>query len=297
MEKGFKTVEVTRKTRIWATRKLLDLFPTYSNCVTSKPLELVILRNDRKKEIDYKDTAETWRIRTILKRVNEVNRKADILCEGYKLNADLVAIFTRKFTLYGRLHTRGFKHYQGLPGNDRKGITINREETIELDFKGFHPCILYAAEGIQYNEDPYSAIDNRGEVRRFLKQILINMINSKNDRQAELASNNYLFENHIEREKLAALGITRAKPLIESFKRVHRPIAHYFCSGAETGLRIMNKDSKIALTIINHFAKQNITILCLHDSFIVQRKYREELYQVMKNTYNRFTGFEIQIKG
>jgi len=32
----------------------------------------------------------------------------------------------------------------------------------------------------------------------------------------------------------------------------HKPISHYFCKGKDTGMRIMNKDAKIALDIVNH---------------------------------------------
>ena len=81
------------------------------------------------------------------------------------------------------------------------------------------------------------------------------------------------------------------------FRRLHNPIDHYFCNGTETGLRVMNLDSRIALDIVDHFAKQNIPILAVHDSFIVQEKYEDELRQTMENTYEKHTnGFKCKIK-
>lgn len=65
---------------------------------------------------------------------------------------------------------------------------------------------------------------------------------------------------------------------MEKLLSVHQPIAKYFCKGKQTGMRIMNRDSKIALEIIDYFAKQDIPILVIHDSFIVQEQYRKELY-------------------
>ena len=122
------------------------------------------------------------------------------------------------------------------------------------------------------------------------------MINAKDVKEAEKASNYWLYKKHREREQLLKIGITRSMPLIQKFFEVHQPIAHHFCKGKETGMRIMNKDSKIALDVVNHFAKQNIPILAIHDSFIVQKQYRDELFFLMKNTYQKHTGFTINVK-
>jgi len=296
MKKGYYIEEGSRMTRIAATDKLLDYFPEYNLGVIYKPTELVILKDSKEKLKEYKDTAETWRIRTILTRLNLVNSKADIRYQDYKLNAFLLAIFKEKFTWYGRLHTRGFKHYQGLSGEEREEITINGDSIVELDYSGLHPNLLYAEEGIQCRRDPYSVIDRRPELRPFLKEILLCMLNAKDETTAEKAANNWLRLNSSEREILVKIGITRARTLIDKFKIAHEPIAKYFCKGKDTGMRIMNKDSKIALDVVNYFAKQNIPILCIHDSFIVQEQYRDKLYEVMKRTYHKHTGFDIKIK-
>lgn len=296
MKKGFYFEEGSRMTRIAPTDKLLEYFPEYNTSVVYNPIELVLLKDSKGKLKEYKDTIETHRIRAILIRLNTVNSKADIRCQNYKLNASLVAIFIEKFTWYGRLHTKGFRHYQGLSGEDREEITINGNPRIELDYSGLHPKLLYAEEGIQYRRDPYSIIDRRPELRPFLKEILLCMLNAKDEISAEKAANNWLHLNPSKREILVKLGITRARPLIDKFKVAHEPIAKYFCKGKDTGMRIMNKDSKIALDVANHFAKQNIPILCIHDSFIVQEQYREELFEVMDETYHKHTGFYINIK-
>jgi hypothetical protein len=293
---GYYTPHESRFTRIRATDKLLSYFPKTPSGVLWAPVQLVELRDGEDKLKDYKDTAETWRIRSILQRINEVNSKVDIRYHKHKLNAFLVAIFIERFTWYGRLHTRGFMHYQGLSKEERKDITINGDQTIELDYSGLHPNLLYAWEGIKRLEDPYSVVDKRPEARDFLKHMLICMINSKDKATAEKAANYWLLQHHTEREQLKEIGITCARPFIDKFFEVHQRIAHYFCKGKDTGMQIMNKDSKIALDIVDHFAKKNIPILAIHDSFIVQKQYRTELYEVMQNTYQNHTGFRIRIK-
>ncbi len=128
---GYRTKKESRTARIWPTDKLLAHFPKIDNVVNYNPIELVILRDDNKKLIDYKDTTKTRKIREILTRVNEVNQSAKIQYKEYTLHPFLVAIFRRKFTLYGRLHTRGYRHYQSYSSDERKEITINNEPGVE----------------------------------------------------------------------------------------------------------------------------------------------------------------------
>ncbi len=297
MKKGHNYENKARMSRIWATEKLLQYIPEFHSAVIYDPKELVELRDDKGKLKEYKNTAETHRIRKILQLTNAVNGKADIRYGKYKLNPCLLAVFNRKFTLYGRLHTRGHRHYQSFSEQERAEITINQQPVIELDYSGLHPHLLYAKEGIQFFGDPYSIVDNRPEVRPFLKTILLCMLNAKDETHAERAANYWLFNNHDEREVLKGIDITKARPLMEAFKKAHAKINHYFCTGKETGLKIMNLDAKIALDVIQHFAKQDIPILAVHDSFVVQEQYKDELFQVMKKVYQQKTGgFRIRVK-
>ncbi len=288
LKKGYRFPgKESRLTRIWPKDKLLDCFLKYPGDVIYEPVEVVLLRDKDKNLKEYKDTAKTRKTREILTLVNKVNLSAIIKHQEYRLNPVLIAIFRIKFTLNGRLYTRGYEHYQGLGPDEREEITINGDSVVELDYSGLHPHLLYAKEGRQLNKDPYSIVDKRPEARTFLKHILLCMINAKDESNAEKAANFWLKDEHTQREKLKEIGITRARPLIKAFRKAHKKIGHYFCNGNDTGLRIMNLDSSIALDIVHHFAKKNIPILAIHDSFIVQEKYKEELRQVMEGTYEK----------
>jgi hypothetical protein len=62
-------------------------------------------------------------------------------------------------------------------------------------------------------------------------------------------------------------------------------------------MELFNKDSKMALFIIQHFSKKGVPIFPIHDSFIVQEKYRDELKMVMQKAYAKYNnGFKIDIK-
>ncbi len=291
MEPGFHyTPHEARNTRIWATDKLLQYCRELPRQVISEPTTLVELRDERGKFIEYQDTAKTLRITAKLERINNVNSRADILYGNHKITAYLIAIYKNSFDLYGRLHTSGYNHMQGFSENERSEFTINSEPVVELDFSAIHPNLLYATEGIQFKGDPYTIIDDRPEARPFLKRILLAMLNAKNELQALRAANYIFFQDREEKKRLNAIGITTAKPFIKLFKEAHKPISHYFCTGKETGMRIMNKDARIALDICTHFAKQNTPILAVHDSFIIQRKHRDELEEIMQKTYKKHSG-------
>ncbi|MBA7523260.1 hypothetical protein ES705_15383 [subsurface metagenome] len=298
MATGFYTEKYSRMTRIWATEKLLNYFPEFHFMVISKPVNLVHLRElNSSKLLDYKETWKTYRIKKILKKANEVNNSVIIRHQEFKLNCNLIAIFKGNFSLYGRLHTKGYKHYQGFNPHERNAITINGDPVVELDYTGLHPNLLYAAESIQYSGDPYQVIEKDRMARPFLKRIFLFMINADFNKAQKAANFWLLNRDDEEREGLASIGITRARPLMDKLLKVHKPIEHYLCKGKETGLRLFNKDALIALDIVNHFTKKDVPVLCIHDSFIVQQQHENELLKVMIMMYAKHTKTPDNPKG
>jgi len=346
MKKGFQFENISRRSRIWPTERFLAYFPKFPNQVFINPVNLVVLKDENGKLKEYDETAETRRIKKILTKANDVNEQASIRYGKYVLHGHLVAKFKRKFTLYGRLHTMGCRHYQGYNEDERARFTINGDPVIELDFDGLHPNLLYASENLQSWQDPYSIIvddpdkEIRKTLRKGMKKALLALINGKEkwtkpkqkgrghkkqklsaENIAQKAINKIIWydkstyaeckEKGLEitptkrlkmkeaarlRSALEAKGITEAKQLIKAFKDAHPKIAHRFCTG-DVGMKLMNKDSKIALDIVQHFTNQGIPILCVHDSFLVQEQHRDELEKVMKRAYKKHTnGFRIGVE-
>ena len=128
------------------------------------------------------------------------------------------------------------------------------------------------------------------------------MINSPTYFEAQKVANNWLCSKKVTgekqkiREKIFDLGVTKASPFMDKFLEVHKPISKYLCSEGNTGLKLMYKDAKIAVDVINHFVKQNIPILCMHDSFIIEEKYKDELMEVMLKTYQKHIGYMIRVE-
>jgi hypothetical protein len=214
----------------------------------------------------------------------------------------MIAKFTNDFKHGGRLYSQGRSYFQKYSEEDRSKITFNDNPTVELDYKSLHPYLLYAQEGIQYDQDPYSIVDPQPELRPFLKMILLCMINNPTYNEAQKVANDWLCAKSVKsdkleiRKKIFDLGIKKAGPFMDKFLEVHKPIAKHLCAECNVGRKLMYKDAKIAVDVINHFVKQDITILCIHDSFIIEQKYEDELMEVMLNTYQKHIGYMIRVE-
>ena len=295
---GYTDEKEPRFSRIWATEKLIAYFSEFPKVVIER-VELVELRDQNHKKIEYKESSQTIRIRNILKCANDVNRDAKVSIERHRnseeINTDLHTVFNNSdFKLGGRLYTSNLG-YQNISGNDRKQILIDGQKTIELDYAGMQPRLLYALERIQYYDDPYLVVcENYHDLRQYSKGLLLALLHTDNETSAVSSGNYTLHKDHELRKMLKDRNIS-AKSLIERFKKEHPLIAHLFCD--KIGLKLMNLDGKIALEVVENFTSRNIPILAIHDSFIVTIDKRDELEKVMQEAYYKHTGgFHCEIK-
>ena len=317
MKKGSHFRHKGWKTRIWAEPALLADHPKLCReVVVRPPAKLIELRARRTrgglKLLRYEETSLTRGWRKKLARANEINQGAGITYyrEGvsYDLHTAMKAIFIGDFNHYGRLHSCGYRHAQGLSKTDRHTITIDGLPVVELDYSGLHPRLLYASEGIQYTDDPYIDViekipgglgwseEARLRSRPLMKTALLALLDSPSINTAQSSVNNWLYEHYTESRYLRRLGIDKARVLIDAFEKAHSQISHYF--GSDIGMKLMNKDARIALDVVWHFANQGVPVIPVHDSFIVQEKHAEELWQVMGETYQKHNdGFTCPIKG
>ena len=291
-----------QRTKIWPTKKLLEAFkPVRMEDFIFDPVELVFLRNEDKKPIGYRDTRETKRVREFLRKANIVNGQALVQYvdpesrEKYRLKSHLYCVYNVDLKHGGRFFASGLDRYQRFSEEDREHIQIDHEPTIELDFSGLHPRLLYAWEGIQYDDDPYRAVTNDSSLRPLIKDLLLRLLNADNEVKAVRAGNNLLKEHREYYILIREHGLNVKNDLIPMLKAAHKPISKYFCTGV--GMKAMNTDSKIALDVITHFVNDNIPILVIHDSFVVQHKYKMQLRRVMQLAYKKHTGgFTCKIK-
>ncbi len=220
---------------------------------------------------------------------------------AYRLETRLACVYTGDFEHGGRLYTRDVDGYQFEKEEDRACIHIDGEPTVELDFSGLHPRLLYSWEGIQYpaDSDPYVVNGDVG-LRDVYKNVFTALINSEpkrsrktgrlltGEQRAVAEVNKFLFDHRKHYLRVRRRGLNVKNDLVPAFVAAHPAIAKYFHTDA--GMRAQNQDAKIALEVIEHFAADNVPILAIHDSFIVARQYERRLYKAMRLAYSRQTG-------
>lgn len=182
--------------------------------------------------------------------------------------------------------TRGGRFYggwwQSIPKRYRSRILIDGKRTVELDYSGLHPTILYTERDLAAPDDPYSNIlpcpsgdkEVLAEYRGVVKTAFNAMLNAKKPltrAPTGLSPKRY--------------GTTWKK-LSTAIIDAHKPIADAFYS--DCGARMQRIDSDLAEGVMLHFADYATTrppVLPVHDSFIMHHGYEDELSEVMNKLF------------
>jgi len=144
-----------------------------------------------------------------------------------------------------------------------------------------HIRMMYHLNGIDYVDDPYNISGERS--RDIFKIISLILVNASSEKEAIRAIRNELKGNGNDLD-LTDKGI---KKMIHKFRDKHDPILNLIGKG----LKMQFLDSKIAERIIINMMKENIPVLAIHDSFVVQKEYESTLSDEMINSYKKETGF------
>jgi len=192
------------------------------------------------------------------------------------------------FNSYGRFF-RGW--WQEVPNNDEKGLkyrqflTIDGKKTVEYDYSSMNPHIIYLMDGKHLGEDAYNRVYD-GDHRDIVKTAMSAMLMAKTplksapkDLKGEL--------------KEADLSWTELR---ERILKAHKAIEHLFFKG--NGKHLQFEDSKIAERVLLSFARQDIPIYPIHDSFIGHHGYGDtgELEEEMRRAFYESFKTDIPIK-
>jgi len=270
-----------------------------------------------KKAKKYKDNRITERMRKEMNTINKLLESSDVKLaltddELDNLNAarvikDKSCIFTfskylsrifntrvgirKGWILGGRLYG-GF--WQNIPKKFRPLLTIDGEDTVELDYKAFHPNLLYLEKTKKLyshaNGDPYviEGFEGNEAMRKLMKIVLLILVNAKTEKSAMGAIKKECEDNYREdTEGLADLFQLykkhKPKTLLAFAKKQHQDIAEYFCS--DKGIHLQFKDSNLSVKILLRLAAEGILALPVHDSFIVQKKHEDRLRLAMEEEF------------
>ena len=318
---SFKKQKHFRDARLRATNKLITLLeerfefsPIFIERAEDE--EVIILEDAEKKLIDYAETATTTEMRQNLKFINflyqqhflglrisdkeikEFNERARIKQRLDHENHPEVIDYSRikmKRIFNNSSFADGGRFYNGwwqsVPSRYRPYITIDNETTIEIDFTGYHANILYILEGLPVPvDDVYSVCDLPDNARKPLKRIFNILLNTKDMNSAVKAANSMIMEKGY-KDLFANVSV---ESVILAFKNKHCAINKYILSGF--GIKLQYIDSKIAEGIMLSLGRRGIVALGIHDSFIVQRKYKKDLLEVMASEVNTQIGTTIGCK-
>ena len=151
----------------------------------------------------------------------------------------------------------------------RRFITIEGQPTVEADFKGLHPAILFAKNGLSIPSDPYALVPGvagSGALRDHAKKTLLALLNASDGGTVEPRG----FDSELH-------GMTAAD-FRQSVRDAFPMLPGVF--GAGIGLSLQREDSNLAEQIMLHFADLDVPVLPVHDSFIVTRDHEYDLIMI-----------------
>ena len=256
----------------------------------------VILKSDKKSGKALVDFEQTDTSRDMNDQVTLINKVLlDHWADLEIPHKDLLALQDKGIYLEKTLYTRRRLHrvfnnssfeyggrfyggwWQSIPSKLRHRITINNEPTIELDYSSMHPRMLYAELGEECPIDPYD-VGLDPEHRDLVKIAFNALINAKGRiKKFDDPEDGPCFD---EKE----IGMAWGKFLIK-IKTSHPKLEPLFGTGI--GLKFQRLDSDIAEATMLHFARKDIPVLPVHDSFIIFEKYEDELRNVMKREFKK----------
>jgi hypothetical protein len=272
-----------RQSRFSATPLLNALISEAA--VRSQLHEVIWLRDDRRRLVNYADTALTRRLRKEIEAINTLMAEIEVDLAGpdaqragsywivsgtYMLPAAprVHRVFNRSsFSKGGRL----YGWWQSLSSADRSCILLNGEPVLEPDYAQIHAQIIYALRGISLIGDAY---ETEEFPRAWGKKAFNIGINAKNKLGAIAAISKELQVSRRNASKL--LGAIMAK---------HRQVSDIFCSDAGVGL--MKIDADITLRAVQHCQAQGIAVLPVHDSLIVPAKDADRTAEIMKAAFEQ----------
>lgn len=285
--KGFydRKTNIGRSSRLRYSEKLRSIFRNFKDVVVGKTTNhLIRVKGGGEKELYADDPV----IRSVfeqaidgnpsciakIKKINAVRQQAKVTYNGKILPAnDVYRVFNNDcFGAGGRFYG---EFIQNQPKSAREKLLIDGEPVSELDFSSLHPRLLYDARGLQMPNDPYTISGfDRSTVKQAFQRVL-------NNPSAGLAKNSIrllLRDN-------GDLATINPRHLFTEIAQKHKSVIDFEKRKTCIGLELQVVDSEIALEIMYHFADRGILCIGIHDSFIVQEAYEDELNRVMKEKY------------
>lgn len=282
-----------QRSRLRATPKLVSfLEDTYgiepSHIGRQEEGEILRLKGTDKALMDYKDTSETKAMRRQLQAINQLigNATIGLSSKPEGLRADLSAKRLYRVFNDGRFDLGG-RFYGGWWINEKRAnrhlITINRQQTVELDYSAFHLRMCNHLSGLAVPDkgDLY-AIPGLEEMRKAVKYTFMILLNLEDGRRMPS-------KDEIKATLTGSWDISKLRKAVEKH---YSEIGDWLGSGKGKQLQFI--DSKIACEVLDTLAAAKIVALPVHDSFIVAKQHQNTLREAMMNAYTKVMAHELR---
>lgn len=184
---------------------------------------------------------------------------------------------------------RLYGHFvQQLPSDIRLCLRINQQPVVEADYQSMQLVLLYAEAGLPMQEgDPY---DIDGMDRDMAKMVLTRSVGCRSKEETTSSLRHYMELNN-------NLKPGRAEILYEAFWDKHLPVLPHQNEQSPVWSRLQRADSEIALRVLRLLLSTGVAAIPIHDSFIVQAKYKGQLFDAMQEAWSeRYTATQIDVK-
>ena len=298
----------------WPKDELLKKFENFntSRIYRTDENDIVVLKDSDKNIVSPTPESSVKReYEECLTKINALYEQHAFSCRLH--GADALNLFTprlkavfndSKWSHGGRLYASATCHgfnYQCIPSDMRRYIRIDGNETVEVDYSCLHPTMLYAQKNLAIDGNAYDFLPD--DDKALAKFALLVMLNARRKDSAigalQKRFNELRAKNGLSHKKLmlrdALVRHSDFEEILNQAAQRHRNIRACFYRGA--GIKLQNIESKMALEIVMHFLKKGVPVLPVHDSFVVDRKYRAEIEAYMKIVFAKYNkGFSCKVK-
>jgi hypothetical protein len=260
----------------------------------SEDLENIQLKvkdtDDKKLLTDYEETTVTNERREILKSysklVNDSTRDGIINFQGYLYPPVFIkCIYNDYIGRGGRIYAQ----WQNMKGTDRKKITIDNSEVVEVDIRSCSLRIATHLLNLDLEQDDLYQIGSYD--RSHVKPIVQEMLNMTDGRTLKQRFNDISNTKAVQKE----LDTNDT----EYIKTVARDIYDYYDTDEMNKLSstlffkdkgmtlIMPVESAVTMDVIKDFTDDNEIILTVHDSFICKKELLSKLIKSLVTNYSK----------
>jgi hypothetical protein len=285
-------------TKLFISEKMISVLNQINNKDTFNFAEgdLLHLKNEKKHLIDFVDDDNTNEMRKNLKNIISFNSNHEFTLFDKKINYHLIRVFNNSSFIKGG---RFYGEIQNIKSNNiktRQNLKIDNEETVEIDFSGLHPNMLYNMTNSQIKGKVYDI--GLSINKKLIKKWILVSINAKDEKSARLGYYKWIRKTYNKNNPI----LNRKKRmevfnLIDAaFKKYHPMIVNKLYSGC--GIDLQYHDSCIMEKILLSCIDQKIEAYPIHDAIIVKKINANQAKEIMLNSYKDYmkTTFNLSIE-